>query len=106
MYVVYCQNKPRSEFLVIEYEKFFEVLKHNLLLKATDLFIGPNLNLSADNFAGNPARDQLQDVRQRLSDQTHPENHQIPAAAEGELTYDLTSSFAHKYSSFFFCFCL
>ncbi|CAF88813.1 unnamed protein product, partial [Tetraodon nigroviridis] len=24
MYVVYCQNKPRSEFLVIEYEKFFE----------------------------------------------------------------------------------
>lgn len=25
MYVVYCQNKPRSEFLVIEYEKFFEV---------------------------------------------------------------------------------
>lgn len=33
MYIVYCQNKPRSEFLVIEYENFFEVLKHNLLLK-------------------------------------------------------------------------
>lgn len=25
MYVVYCQNKPRSEFIVIEYENFFEV---------------------------------------------------------------------------------
>uniref|UniRef100_A0A6Q2Y1B5 Rho guanine nucleotide exchange factor 25 n=1 Tax=Esox lucius TaxID=8010 RepID=A0A6Q2Y1B5_ESOLU len=25
MYVVYCQNKPRSEFVVLEYETFFEV---------------------------------------------------------------------------------
>lgn len=33
MYIVYCQNKPRSEFLVIEYEKFFEVLENNFLLK-------------------------------------------------------------------------
>ena len=28
MYVVYCQNKPRSEFIVIEYENFFEVTRH------------------------------------------------------------------------------
>uniref|UniRef100_A0A3B3WRI9 Kalirin RhoGEF kinase b n=1 Tax=Poecilia mexicana TaxID=48701 RepID=A0A3B3WRI9_9TELE len=25
MYIVYCQNKPRSEFIVIEYETFFEI---------------------------------------------------------------------------------
>lgn len=31
MYVVYCQNKPRSEFIVIEYENFFEVTHHFLL---------------------------------------------------------------------------
>ena len=31
MYVVYCQNKPRSEFIVIEYETFFEVT-HQLLV--------------------------------------------------------------------------
>lgn len=27
MYVVYCQNKPRSEFIVIEYETYFEVMR-------------------------------------------------------------------------------
>ena len=27
MYVVYCQNKPKSEFIVSEYESFFEVSK-------------------------------------------------------------------------------
>lgn len=25
MYVVYCQNKPKSEFIVAEYDSFFEV---------------------------------------------------------------------------------
>lgn len=104
MYIVYCQNKPRSEFLVIEYEKFFEVLEHNLLLKwLIRLFISTNLNLRVDDFAGNPARNQLQDVSQWLSDQTHPENHQIPAAAKGELTsYDLTSTYVRiiHFSSF------
>lgn len=25
MYVIYCQNKPRSEFIVAEYDTFFEV---------------------------------------------------------------------------------
>lgn len=25
MYVIYCQNKPRSEFVVAEYDAFFEV---------------------------------------------------------------------------------
>lgn len=33
MYVVYCQNKPRSEFVVIEYEKFFEVTHQMQFLK-------------------------------------------------------------------------
>lgn len=34
-------------------------------------------------LAGDPAWDQLQDVDQWLSDQTHPENHQVPATTEG-----------------------
>lgn len=25
MYVVYCQNKPKSEFIVAEYDMFFNV---------------------------------------------------------------------------------
>ena len=25
MYVVYCQNKPKSEFIVAEYDKYFDV---------------------------------------------------------------------------------
>lgn len=32
MYVVYCQNKPRSEFIVIEYENFFEVSRRHINL--------------------------------------------------------------------------
>ena len=33
MYVVYCQNKPRSEFIVFEYETFFEVKGFSLLFQ-------------------------------------------------------------------------
>lgn len=25
MYVVYCQNKPKSEFIVAEYDTYFDV---------------------------------------------------------------------------------
>lgn len=25
MYVIYCQNKPKSEFIVAEYDTFFDV---------------------------------------------------------------------------------
>lgn len=33
MYVVYCQNKPRSEYIVAEYEAYFEVsMAHYTLL--------------------------------------------------------------------------
>lgn len=28
MYVVYCQNKPKSEFIVAEYDTFFDVSFH------------------------------------------------------------------------------
>lgn len=42
------------------------------------------LNLSVPPPAGDPARDQLQDVHQRLPDQTHPEDHQVPAALKGK----------------------
>lgn len=31
MYVVYCQNKPKSEFIVAEYDTFFEVSCTTLL---------------------------------------------------------------------------
>lgn len=46
MYVVYCQNKPRSEFIVIEYENFFEVSRRakdaTRLLKVTRTSVIPS----------------------------------------------------------------
>lgn len=43
MYVVYCQNKPKSEFIVSEYEQFFNDIKAKLghKLNAADLLIKP-----------------------------------------------------------------
>lgn len=29
MYVIYCQNKPKSEFIVAEYDTYFDV-SHSL----------------------------------------------------------------------------
>lgn len=64
MYVVYCQNKPRSEFIVIEYENFFEVSRCQI----NSLFRGWEFQLCGHAYiclsAGDPARDQLQDVHQ------------------------------------------
>ncbi|XP_071823329.1 triple functional domain protein-like isoform X3 [Apostichopus japonicus] len=43
MYVVYCQNKPKSEYIVNEFESFFEELrvKMNHKLSLSDLLIKP-----------------------------------------------------------------
>merc|ERR550519_2218125 len=44
MYVVYCQNKPKSEFIVsVHIDTYFEVirLKHGFKLRLTDLLIKP-----------------------------------------------------------------
>ncbi|XP_045908031.1 kalirin-like [Micropterus dolomieu] len=43
MYVVYCQNKPRSEFIVIEYETFFEEIQHEIScrMSISDYLIKP-----------------------------------------------------------------
>uniref|UniRef100_A0A8C9XPV9 Kalirin RhoGEF kinase b n=1 Tax=Sander lucioperca TaxID=283035 RepID=A0A8C9XPV9_SANLU len=43
MYVVYCQNKPRSEFIVIEYENFFEEIQHEIScrMSISDYLIKP-----------------------------------------------------------------
>ncbi|KAM4602116.1 kalirin-like [Polymixia lowei] len=43
MYVVYCQNKPRSEFIVIEYETFFEEIQHEIScrMSISDFLIKP-----------------------------------------------------------------
>ncbi|XP_028324438.1 kalirin RhoGEF kinase b isoform X2 [Gouania willdenowi] len=43
MYVVYCQNKPRSEFIVIEYENFFEEIQHEISIRMSisDYLIKP-----------------------------------------------------------------
>jgi triple functional domain protein len=44
MYVVYCQNKPKSELIVSEYiDTYFEDLKQRLgqRLQITDLLIKP-----------------------------------------------------------------
>ncbi|KAF7651544.1 hypothetical protein LDENG_00109230 [Lucifuga dentata] len=43
MYVVYCQNKPRSEFIVIENETFFEEIQHEIScrMSISDYLIKP-----------------------------------------------------------------
>uniref|UniRef100_A0A3B3CDA6 Kalirin RhoGEF kinase b n=1 Tax=Oryzias melastigma TaxID=30732 RepID=A0A3B3CDA6_ORYME len=43
MYVVYCQNKPKSEFIVIEYETFFEEIQHEIScrMSISDYLIKP-----------------------------------------------------------------
>lgn len=42
MYVVYCQNKPKSEFIVAEYDTYFDVSDvltlHSTVLVAVLLF--------------------------------------------------------------------
>uniref|UniRef100_A0A8B9HTA5 Kalirin RhoGEF kinase n=1 Tax=Astyanax mexicanus TaxID=7994 RepID=A0A8B9HTA5_ASTMX len=43
MYVIYCQNKPHSEFIVAEYEAFFEEIKQevNSRMSISDYLIKP-----------------------------------------------------------------
>ncbi|KAG8537726.1 hypothetical protein GDO81_024021, partial [Engystomops pustulosus] len=43
MYVVYCQNKPRSEYVVAEYDSFFEEVKQEINQRFTisDFLIKP-----------------------------------------------------------------
>ncbi|XP_058474523.1 kalirin-like isoform X1 [Solea solea] len=43
MYVIYCQNKPKSEFIVIEYETFFEEIQHEIScrMSISDYLIKP-----------------------------------------------------------------
>ncbi|XP_051996761.1 LOW QUALITY PROTEIN: kalirin RhoGEF kinase b [Xyrauchen texanus] len=43
MYVIYCQNKPHSEFVVAEYDKFFEEVQQeiNSRLSISDFLIKP-----------------------------------------------------------------
>lgn len=43
MYVIYCQNKPRSEFVVAEYDGFFEEVQQeiNSRLSISDYLIKP-----------------------------------------------------------------
>ncbi|KAG7257344.1 hypothetical protein CRUP_011527, partial [Coryphaenoides rupestris] len=43
MYVVYCQNKPKSEFIVAEYDKYFEGIQQDIQSRLTisDFLIKP-----------------------------------------------------------------
>ncbi|XP_053482979.1 kalirin [Ictalurus furcatus] len=43
MYVIYCQNKPKSEFIVAEYDSFFEAVQQevNCRLGISDFLIKP-----------------------------------------------------------------
>ncbi|XP_043986931.1 kalirin isoform X4 [Gambusia affinis] len=43
MYVVYCQNKPKSEYIVAEYDKFFDGIQQDIQSKLTisDFLIKP-----------------------------------------------------------------
>lgn len=85
MYVTYCQNKPRSEFIVAEYDTFFEV--RNVANKKHPKHTRTNSKVTLFHVyctrTGSPAGDQLQVVHQRLPDQTHTADHQISAVAQG-----------------------
>lgn len=43
MYVVYCQNKPKSEFIVAEYDTYFDGIQHDIQSRLTisDFLIKP-----------------------------------------------------------------
>lgn len=98
MYVVYCQNKPRSEFIVAEYDTYFDVSEASTFRLTTEtsllfyvvvaFFVFEDHRWSDDCIGvclpGNPAGHPVQVVHQWLPHQTNSENHQIPAVTQGD----------------------
>lgn len=89
MYIVYCQNKPKSEHIVSEYiDTYFEVRLPNQSLCASAL--PPGSCYSGDekkNVSLQPGPEAAigpQAADHRPPDQTCPTHYEVPAAAEGE----------------------
>lgn len=81
MYVVYCQNKPKSELIVSEYiDTFFEVRRLVLLERPSSWRNG---RFSTSDFAGSEAATGTQTADHRSAHQACPTDHEIPAAAQG-----------------------
>lgn len=87
MYVVYCQNKPKSEHIVSEFiDTYFEVSAMQPVLPdgcEEDTFVFGSLWTGAQAAAGSQA------AAQRPAHQTCPEDHEVSAPAEGGLFYEL-----------------
>lgn len=83
MYVVYCQNKPKSEHIVSEFiETYFEVSALPPLLLESwreEMFVFGSLWTGAQAAAGPQA------AAQRPAHQTCPEDHEVSAPAKGGL---------------------
>lgn len=92
MYVVYCQNKPKSEHIVSEYiETYFEVSKplYFSFIVALKVLFSLFLQTPFWLLTGSPAAAGSQAAAQRSAHQTCSENHEVSAAAEG-LLFHLT----------------
>lgn len=83
MYIVYCQNKPKSEHIVSEYiDTYFDVRVSNVSTSwsvwqtvITGLY---SSSTGSEAEVGSPTTDH------RSADQTRAEDHEVPASAEGQ----------------------
>ena len=79
MYVVYCQNKPKSEYIVSEYiDTYFEVFI--FLMAIPDLSTAINQWIIA---SGNSAQARIQAATHRSPDKAYPKADQVPYAPGG-----------------------
>lgn len=80
MYVVYCQNKPKSEFIVSEYiDSYFEVSKKSFYL----IFVVDRKLIRRPNISGNPFKIGIQAPTHWPSNQTDPTSDQVSHASRG-----------------------
>lgn len=94
MYIVYCQNKPKSEHIVSEYiDTYFEVRSSNLSTPphclhrcVTRVIKCPKKILCLST--GPEAAIGPQAADHRPPDQTGPAYYEVPAAVEGERTVE------------------
>lgn len=95
MYVVYCQNKPKSEFIVAEYDSYFEVSCVSFLVTFLSWLLwqiiknnmhNPNVAFSyCSSYSGGSTRSELQTEYQWFSHQAHSANYKISAVVKGKV---------------------
>lgn len=89
MYVVYCQNKPKSEHIVSEFiDTYFEVSAMPQQPVSPD-GCGEDTLVFGSLWTGAQAAAGPQAAAQRPAHQTRAEDHEVSAAAEGGLSYEL-----------------